>query len=226
MLMITILNMQNPVAQILPTKTDSVKTPDSLLQKKDSVAQSHFGRISVKTSPDSAEITLDSIEKGLSPLILDSVSGGVHILLVKKKGCFGKRVTVDVAPDSTAEINVALVKPSGLVVSSFPSVAQVFLDGKPVGSSPWENIKLKPGDHVVKVERDSFFTVEKKITLLDGKTDSLTVTLDRAVFAPAAVMPVKKSFFNLNKDMTLIASGVLALFVVVILSIELSGTGK
>ena len=62
--------------------------------------------------------------------------------------------------------------------------------------------------------------------LQDGKTDSLFVALDRAVFAPAAAIPAKKTFFSLNKDMTLIASGVLAVFVVVILCLELSGTGK
>jgi hypothetical protein len=174
----------------------AVKTVKDTTVKKDSVAAAvHFGKIKVTTAPETADVSIDSVAKGSSPLILDSLKPGPHVLIIKQKGYFGKKVSVDVAPDSTLAVDVALVKPAVLVIASVPAGAAVFLDGKESGVTPCEIARVKPGEHVLRFEKDQFLAFEKTVTATEGKTDSLSfvlVSLKPQPAQPAAPPPAAK----------------------------------
>jgi hypothetical protein len=156
--------------------------------KKDSVAAAvRFGRIKVTATPETAEVSVDSIARGTSPLTLDSLKPGAHVLIIKQKGYFGKKVSVDVMPDSTLTIDVALVKPAAFFVASAPAGAKVIFDGKESGVTPYENAKVKPGDHTVRLEKEQFAPLDLKIAATEGKTDSLSFAL--VALKPQAAQP-------------------------------------
>ena len=145
--------------------------------KKDTVAALHFGRINLTTQPETADVSVDSVFKGNSPLTLDSMVPGGHVLIIKRKGYFGKKVTVEVKADSTLPVDVVLVKPGMFVISSNPTGARVFVDGKESGVTPFENAKIKPGDHVLRLEKEQYVPFEMTIAATEGKTDSLSFSL-------------------------------------------------
>jgi hypothetical protein len=163
----------------------SVAVKDTTV-KKDTVAALHFGRISLTTQPETADVSVDSVFKGSSPLTLDSLVPGGHVLIIKRKGYFGKKVTVEVKADSTLPIDVALVKPGMFVITSNPIGAKVFIDGKESGVTPCENAKIKPGSHVLRLEKEQYVPFEMTIVATEGKTDSLSFTLVAAKPQPPA----------------------------------------
>jgi hypothetical protein len=204
-------------------KTDSLATKQISLAAADTAKHTHFGRLSIVTTPAGAEVTVDSVPKGLCPVTVDSLTPGLHVLIVKATGYFGKKISVEIPGDSTLSLNVALVLPSHLVVVSEPAGAAAFLDDKELGLTPCDNPRLKPGEHTVKIDKTGFVSAEKRITLTEGKTDSLSVVLRQVPSSgtekkPAPVMPKKKGF---DRVAALVAVGVFVVFGVVILGVEM-----
>lgn len=200
----------------------TVKPVKDTVAKKDSVAAVRFGRIKVTSVPESAEVSIDSIPKGNSPCTLDSLKPGSHVLIIKQKGYFGKKVSIDVGQDSTVVVEVALVKPAGLVIASAPAGAAVIIDGKDAGVTPYENTKVKPGDHVVRLEKQQYIPLEKTITSTEGKTDSLSLTLSAVKVqqssAAAPAQPAPKR--GLDTTILIILTGVFVLFGIGIFAVE------
>jgi hypothetical protein len=210
---------------MLPAATPALKK-DSLAVK-DSIARPAFGRMSITTQPPQAEVSFDSVVKGESPLTLDSVTPGVHTLIIKKKGYFGKKVSVDVPGDSVVDVAVTLVVPGCLFVSSEPSGAGVFLDGKDVGVTPWENAKLKPGAHALSLQKDGFTAFEKQITLSEGKTDSLSIVLQQRPAAKTTDSTVGKSKpVRFDKVAAIVAGCIFVVFAIVLLGVEMQEASK
>ena len=188
------------------------------------------GRITVRSTPDSAEVIVDSIAKGESPLTVDSLQQGIHVLIIRKKGYFGKRVTVKVAPDSTIAVAVSLIKPGRLVLKSEPDSAKVFIDGKESGVTPYDNAVFKPGDHVVRCEKDRFDPFEKQIYIAEGAADTLSIALkikvekDTVVKKEAAVSKKSRNMFD--KVTTAVVAGLFVVFGIVLFSIEIEETSR
>jgi hypothetical protein len=210
---------KNPVTKEPVKAVTAVK---DTIAKKDTAAALHFGRISLTTLPETAEVSVDSVFKGSSPLTLDSLAPGGHVLIIKRKGYFGKKVSVEVKADSVLAVDVALVKPGELVITSDPPGAKVILDGKENGITPCENAKLKPGEHVLRLEKEQFLQFEKTVVATEGKTDtlsfSLTVLKPQPV-APTAPQPaaVKR---GLDSTILIVLASIFVVFGIVIFAAE------
>jgi hypothetical protein len=221
--------------QPAPQKPDSlVKAKDSAVKVKDSAAVPvpaapvAFGRITVTSAPAQAEVTVDSVVKGECPLSVDSLQQGTHVLIVKKKGYFGKKITVRVTADSTVTVAVNLVKPGRLILKSEPDQARVFLDGKEAGVTPYDNAAVKPGSHAVRCEKESFVPFEKQLFIAEGAEETLSVALsvkqEQPVEVKKAPAPANKSKFNTIT--TAVVAGLFAVFAIILFSIEIEETSK
>jgi hypothetical protein len=209
----------------LPAATPAL-IKDSLAVK-DSTARPAYGRMSITTEPPQAEVSLDSVAKGESPITLDSVTPGTHTLIIKKKGYFGKKVSVDMPGDSMVDVMVTLVAPGCLVVTSVPPGAGVFLDGKDMGVTPSENAKLKPGAHALIIQKDGFAAFEKQITISEGKTDSLSIVLQPKPAAKATGPAAEKSKpVRFDRVAAIVVGCVFVVFGIVLLSVEMQETAK
>lgn len=202
----------------LPDTVGAVKTVKDSAAKKDSAVTVHFGKILVTATPESAEVSVDSIVKGTSPLTLDSLRPGPHVLIVKQKGYFGKRVSVDVVQDSVVAVAVSLVKPAALVVASDPAGARIVFDGKEAGVTPYENAKVKPGDHTLRLEKDSFVPLDLKIAATEGKTDSLSFTL--VAVKPQTVAQTAPPRHGIDTTILIILTGLFVVFGIALFAVE------
>ncbi|HAJ79250.1 MAG TPA: hypothetical protein DCO75_05720 [Fibrobacteres bacterium] len=144
--------------------------------KRDSV-KTGFGRLHIIATPDSAVVVMDSNTRGTAPIIIDSIVPGEHTVLIRKKGYFIKKISFVALADTTQQLSVSLVRPGGLVVKSDPVGARLFLDDKESGATPWENVKLKPGDYKIRLEYLQHETFEKNVSIKDGLCDTMSVTL-------------------------------------------------
>jgi hypothetical protein len=110
---------------------------------------------------------------------------------------------------------------------SEPSGAGVFLDGKDMGMTPWENAKLKPGAHALACQKDGFAAFEKQITVSEGKTDSLSIALQPKPAAKATESTAGKSKpVRFDRVAAIVAGCVFVVFGIVLLSVELQEAAK
>jgi hypothetical protein len=224
-----------PAAVSAPASPAAVKTAVSTGTKvpiaKDTAsaaaaAPTGLARIQLRSQPDSAAIVIDSLDRGQTPALIDSLSPGTHTILIKKKGYFVKKITTTLAADSLHDISIVLVKPGCIVVKSDPPGATVFLDNKEAGATPYENAKLKPGAYTLKLQLAQRETVERPLTVMDAGCDTLSISLPfskaYADSVERAQKAAEKKKSRFKKTVDLIALGAFAVFGAVILFIEVS----
>jgi hypothetical protein len=159
---------------------DTVKAAAATLKSdslgRDALAKK-FGTLRIISTPDSAVVIVDSSEKGQTPLSVDSLAAGQHVVLLKKKGYFVKKITAMVNPDTAQEVNVSLVKPGCLAVQSNPRGARLYIDDKETGITPWESAKLKPGDYTLRLEYLQRSSMEKRVGVKEGVCDTVMFSM-------------------------------------------------
>lgn len=84
-----------------------------------------------------------------------------------------------------ASSGVAIEEPAPITNKATLSVkcnisgAKVFVDNRNLGNTPVTDIKLSPGEHRIKVEKDGYDTYQRHIRLREGRSLSITAYLDR-----------------------------------------------
>jgi|GEM_PF-1355471 hypothetical protein len=218
----------SPSNDSLAKEQGGAKEIDTLAQNQvsvpaaDAAASPHFGRLAIVTTPADAEVSLDSVMKGHGPLTLDSLMPGLHTLIVKAPGYFGKKVSMDVPADSTVNVSVALVLPARLVVISTPAGAATFLDGKELGVTPCDNSRVKPGKHTLKLDKAGYVPLEKAVSLSEGAADTLSLVLQPLASTAVPQKPIPAPAKGFDKIAALVAVGAFVLFGVVVLVVELN----
>jgi hypothetical protein len=203
-------------------KTDSLAAAAAPAVPVDTSKHAHTGRIVVATTPASAEVSVDSLAKGQSPVTIDSLAPGQHTIIVKAAGYFGKKVTVDVPSDSTLSLNIALVLPAHLVLTSLPVGAAAVLDDKDIGTTPCDITRIKPGEHNITFNKSGYAPKQMHIVLTEGQTDTIAAIMQQLAPPPVAQQPktppANKKF---DRMAALIAVGVFVVFGLVLLGVEM-----
>ncbi len=142
-------------------------------------------RVTVRSAPSGARVTVDGRDAGTTPLTLDNLARGAHVVRIAHQGYVTTQRRVRIGATQTAQsIEVALeatrpVRPAAasspasdhasgmpadarganvgsLMVDSRPVGARVFVDGKMVGTTPVLLDAVGAGDHAVRLELDGF----------------------------------------------------------------------
>ncbi len=144
--------------------------------------------LKVRTNPDGASLTIDEKDYGLTPAEVSDLDTGTHVLEFKKSGFYRRKATVRIESYGETELDFELTQPAELLVLSEPSQAQVSINGKPVGTAPYQFSKARPGEYVVTAALDGFTTAESRVKLNSGAQDTLTLKLEpnKAPSSPVA----------------------------------------
>ncbi len=129
------------------------------------------GRVEFDSEPPGAEVLLDGRAIGRTPLV-DFVDGGAHTAEFRVDGHYTKPVPFTVADKSlSVPVKATLQRiPPGVLTVTCEVPAEVFVDGRPVGRTPINALRIEPGKRRVRVlgtERDvdAEAGVERRLTL-------------------------------------------------------------
>ena len=140
------------------------------------------GRLEIGSDPPGAQVTLDGIPKGTTPVVVADVPPGQH------------RVTVS-AGDNTINrtVNVTRGATATLVVSTAPGTAnaaggwlsvrtpidmEILQDGRILGSTRMERVMLPVGSHRIEFANAGLeVSVDRTVQIAAGKTISLAIDL-------------------------------------------------
>jgi len=140
--------------------------------------QPTVGSIYVTSDPSEASISLDGIYKGKTPITIDKVKEGSHIIKITKNRYEDYNVLVTVTAGETETVNANLVKqPGAIYVSSDPSEASISLDKVYKGRTPMTISKVSAGSHEIKITKPGYKDYNVQVTVTGGETETVNAKL-------------------------------------------------
>jgi hypothetical protein len=151
------------------------------------------GSLYILSNPANAKVVLDGLDRGNTPLTLNKLASGTHILELDHAGYYDWKSTVDVPAGGTKTVSSTLnpmpVSTAGWVyVSSSPGGASVVLDGTNYGQTPGSgSLKLNNigvGVHTVTLTLSGYQPYTAGVTVYAN-----TVSEVSALLQPAGTKP-------------------------------------
>jgi hypothetical protein len=154
------------------------------------------GKISFTSIPSGANIYLDNAYRGLTPLTIDDVPNGRHVVVlrldryeeaVRNLLVTGNSLTVNIAlnplgtPTTVQPTLTGTVQPPGeygsLSVTTSPAGARVYVDGEMKGVTPATIPGLSAGKHTVLLSVPGYIDLNTTIVISAGKTAEYSTSL-------------------------------------------------
>jgi hypothetical protein len=140
------------------------------------------GRLEIGSDPAGAQVAVDGVPRGVTPLAIATIEPGQHRVTISNADGTVNR-TVNVAAGATASV-VATLTPAGAsggwVAIQAPFELQVLENGQVIGSSAMDRLMLPAGKHDLTLISDSFgFTTTVAVQVPAGRTATVPVTLPK-----------------------------------------------
>jgi hypothetical protein len=116
------------------------------------------GHLSITTEPAGARVLVDGKFVGTSPVTLDKVSAGKHVVTLQATGGTVKR-NIRIEPGKGLDLDVPVY--SGFAAISAPFIVEVAENGKVIGTSA-DQIILGPGHHQLHLQNKDLDYVETR----------------------------------------------------------------
>ncbi|WP_027881213.1 PEGA domain-containing protein [Meiothermus rufus] len=136
------------------------------------------GTLSVNSTPSGAQVLLEGRVVGNTPLNLVLRPGRVDLEL-RLGGYQNFRTTVQIRPGETTVVNATLapaVQNGLLQISSSPSGAQVFLNGRGVGNTPL-SLSVPPGRYELELRLEGYQNFRTTVVVGNGQTVPVSANL-------------------------------------------------
>jgi hypothetical protein len=155
-------------------------------------AASATGTLQIRTEPAGAMVTVDDVAKGPSPVTVDNLAAGEHVVHVASDlGSVKQRVTVEAG--ATSSVVVPLVAAEGAPVSgwisvSAPAEVQVYENKRLLGTSQTDRIMVTAGRHDLDIVNETLgYHSSKTVQVPAGKVAQLKVEWPKGTIALNAI---------------------------------------
>jgi len=148
------------------------------------------GTLRVATQPEGARVLVNGEERGSSPLVVDALPLGTYKVRIERSGFQAEELEAAITAEApAASYDIALKaekaqvvapaapKPALFRIRSQPPGARVAIDGKDVGTTPIERLKVDAGTRVVRVLRDGYLPWEDTYRARAGRTETIDAIL-------------------------------------------------
>ncbi len=122
-----------------------------------------MGTVEIQSTPIEAIITLDGANKGTTPATLRNLIVGDYTLVLSLPGYATTTKTITITEGKTEQVNETLLNGRAVTIKSEPSGIPLFIDGKPVGQTPYSG-SLTFGNHTLQI-RHGEKKVEKSVNI-------------------------------------------------------------
>ena len=186
-----------PVDLPAPTAKPTAPPAPAETSTASDAAVARTGRITVRTTPPGARVTIDGRDVGKAPLTIPNLGRGAHTVRVMRDGytAVERRVTITPnEPTSTLTLNLvprssapapapapeaATPRTADVFFESRPTGATVFLDGKRVGTTPMALPAVRVGSHAVRFELADHKPWSASVPVVSGEKNRVAASLEQ-----------------------------------------------
>ena len=145
------------------------------------------GNVTITSEPAGSTVAIDGAVRGQTPLTI-ALDSGAHTIVVGT-GAQARSQNVNVTRGGDSSMHVQLpaavaapapVARGALQIATEPPGARVWVDGEARGTAPITISDLNGGDHAVTVRSGSGDPINRTVTVKDGTTASLVITMPGA----------------------------------------------
>jgi hypothetical protein len=134
-------------------KNPAAKSTDDAAQDMTVVTNGPTGELRIESTPDGARVMLDGKESGFTPLTLNSVPAGRHLLVLEgENGTVRRTVRVQAGERTIARYEIT----GGFIAITSKFPVEIYENNKRVGISTEGHISLAPGRHKVTLVNSRF----------------------------------------------------------------------
>ena len=184
---VTAMTQEKLVAIIQDATVDAVGSDDLIWLEYVKVEilppPSSFGSISISSNPSGADIYLNGEYQGTTPKTISDVPPGDHKIELKKSGYEDWSDSVSVRADETESVSAGL-KPETVIqetgsisITSEPSGAEIYLDGKYQGTTPMTLSDVISGDHKIELKKSGYEDWSYSVSVKADETESVSAGL-------------------------------------------------
>ncbi|MFW6119513.1 MAG: PEGA domain-containing protein [Petrotogales bacterium] len=134
------------------------------------------GTLEISTQPSGADVFVDGVHYGKSPLSA-KLSEGSHYITAVKKGYRQASTMTNVVAGRTNSITLnlgSITQKYSLIVNSSPSGADVYIDNNHVGQSPIR-VSVDQGTHTLRLEKQGYQNHEETININSDTSRSIAL---------------------------------------------------
>jgi serine/threonine protein kinase len=178
-------------SSLAPGPPPAARTPSTAAgAKARPSAATRTGRLSIRSVPSGAAVSIDGQPRGRTPVVLRSLSYGAHTVRVTRPGFEPKERRVSLGARRPAlSLSVVLErvresKPAAaevfvgsLSIESRPPGATIYLDDRRVGTTPAVLASVPVGSHVVRLELPGYQRWSAAVTVTAGERSRVTASL-------------------------------------------------
>jgi hypothetical protein len=135
------------------------------------------GMLVLLSKPLGANIVIDGKECGVTPTTIDGLLIGEHSVTLSKSNYKSETFAVDIAENEMLEKEVVLSNVSRMTVSTTPAGAELHINGKRVGSTPY-SADFTSGDYDLRITKNGYGNFERRVHF-DSSNPNLSYTLKR-----------------------------------------------
>ena len=150
---VLILENYNNLTKNIVVKPGMLETVDEIISKK-------MGDLYIKSNPSGANVYLNGISKGKTPISLKYLEIGDYLLKVEYDDYeeYNEQILVEFNYDKTINIDLDAL-PSKARFFSTPTDAQVYLDDKYIGNTISNGLfyEVKPGNYTVTMKKKGYY---------------------------------------------------------------------
>jgi hypothetical protein len=155
---------------------------------------STMGRLQVRTEPPGAQVTIDALPRGTSPITIGNLDPGEHaVVLTSEAGSVTQSVTIEAGTTSSLVVPLAAAvresaPQSGWISVSSPVDVQLFENGRLLGSSQTDRIMVPTGSHQIDLVNETLgYRVTRSVQVAPGKVASVPIKLPMGSVAINAI---------------------------------------
>jgi len=127
------------------------------------------GVINVMTDPAGAEVMVNGIVRGRSPITVRDVQKGRATVRLRLEGYAEETRELAVNANESQTLSVPLKGlPGTLGLTSLPTGARFYVNDEYVGKSPVTLARLKPGDYEVRAEAEGYAPLTRTVKISSG----------------------------------------------------------